>query len=421
MSRVKQIVVSIFAVAVVVALAACKNTSGNDTSKDTAVAATVNGKNIMLREVDAILSQQAKSQQSEIALMSPLELGAGRLQVLDDLIKQEVLFQRAEKEGVLPKDEEVTQKLEELKQQSGMTQDQYQQRLRESGQTEQDLRETTRKQLAINNLLERIGTKVGSPTEKEVAEFYNINHDYYVNGRGVGLSAIIVDPLDNGLGTTDAKSDAEAKNKIDIIYQRLKSGADFATVAREQSEDPQSAQQGGDVGFASEDDLKKNNFPPDLIAKFFGPMQVGDITAPFKDSKGRWDIFKLTAKHLQTENLTLDDPAVHKDIIDRITNQRKQIVTAAYVETAMNDAKIENKLAQDLVNNPNSLSSLRPAGAPTTAASTPAATATPNASPAATTTAPVTLKPTPAPAKPTPAASRPTPAAKPTTAANTNK
>jgi peptidyl-prolyl cis-trans isomerase SurA len=421
-SRFKQIAVFIFIVALAVVLGACTHTNGSG-GKATAVAATVNGREISLSEVDSILNQQAKSQGTDTAQMSPLELSAGRLQVLDGLIKQEVLFQRAEKENLLPKDEEVTQKLAELKQSSGMTEEQYQQRLRETGQTEQELRDTTRKQLAINNLLDRVGSKVGTPSDKEVADFYTNNRDYYVNGRGVGLAAIIVDPADNGLGAGDVKGDAEAKNKIDIIYQQLKNGADFATVAREKSEDPQSAQSGGEIGFASEDDLKKNGFPPDLIAKFFGPMQVGDITPPFKDSKGRWDIFKLTTKHLQVENLTLENAEVRKDITDRINNQRKQLMQTALVEVAMNEAKVENKLAQDMMNNPDSLSSLRPAGAPTpaTGPSPTGSSASPSPSPAASASPAATTKPTPR-ATNSPTVKPPaTPAPKPPTQGNSNK
>lgn len=395
MSRVKQIAVLILLAATAVAFAACKRDSTGG-SNDTAVAATVNGKNITLREVDTILNQQAKAQQTETARMSPLELASGRLQVLEDLIKQEVLFQRAEKENLLPTDEEVTQTIETQKQQNGMTQDQYQQMLKETGQSEQEVRGIARKQLAINKLLERTGSKVGTPSEKEVSDFFDNNRERYVSARGVGLAAIIVDPNDNG-ATNDAKGDTEAKNKIDIIYQRLKSGADFATVAREQGEDAQTVQSGGDIGFYTEDKLKQAGFPADLTAKFFGPMQTGDITAPVKGSDGRYEIFKVTTKRLQTENLTLDNPDVRKDITDAINNQRKQLMNAALLTVATSESKIENKLAQDMMTNASTLSSLRPAGAATPKPAAPTASPTTAASPAATGSpaAKATTSPTP--------------------------
>ena len=95
------------------------------------------------------------------------------------------------------------------------------------------------------------------------------------------LAMIMVDPADNtsqGISQNDAKNEAEAKLKIDNIYQQLKGGADFATVARAKSEDAQSVwSRGGDLGFATEDDLKQNGFPKELIELVLGPMQVGRL------------------------------------------------------------------------------------------------------------------------------------------------
>jgi parvulin-like peptidyl-prolyl isomerase len=372
--------------AIVVSLAgvfvACDRTKGGGDGKGTAVAATVNDKKIMLTEVDKILEQQAKSQQVQFSDMSQLELAAGRLQVLDELIRREVLFQRAEKENLLPKDDEVTQVINEQKQQLG-TKEAFETALRESGQTEEAMRDVARRQLAIQKLLDRTAAKIEPPTDKEVEDFYNNNKARYVSQRGVGLAAIVVDPADNG-ATNDAKSDIEAKTKIDIIYQRLKSNADFATVARAESEDPQSVQRGGDVGFFSEEQLKQSGFPQELITRFFSGMEVGSYTAPIQTS-GRWTIFKLTDKRLQSENLTLDNPDVRKDATENILNQRKQILNAAMLEVAMREAKITNHLAQDMLNSSTSLSSLRPAGsrpAATPAGASPATAASPAASPA---------------------------------------
>ncbi|HZH30730.1 MAG TPA: SurA N-terminal domain-containing protein, partial [Pyrinomonadaceae bacterium] len=363
--------------AIVVSLAgvfvACDRSKGGSDGQGTAVAASVNDKKIMLTEVDKILEQQAKSQQVQFSDMSQLELAAGRLQVLDELIRREVLFQRAEKEKLLPTDDEVAQAINSQKQQLG-TQEEFQRALKESGQTEDAVRDIARRQLAIQKLLDRTAAKIQPPTDKEVEDFYNNNKARYVSQRGVALAAIIVDPADNG-ATNDAKNDIEAKNKIDIIFQRLKSNADFATVARAESEDPQSVQRGGDIGFFTEDQLKQSGFPQDLVGRFFGEMQVGSYTSPIQSS-GRWTIFKLTDKRLQSENLTLDNAEVRKDATDNILNQRKQILNAAMLEVAMREAKITNNLAQDMLNSTTALSSLRPAG------SRPATTETPAASPA---------------------------------------
>lgn len=367
----KKAIFFICAVILSLGLACNRRTSGSGEG----VAATVNGKDIMLSEVDRIISQQTGGQQAQL---SPLELAAARLQVLDGLIQQEVLFQRAEKENLLPTEDEITQAINAEKLQRNLTEEEFQRMLRESGQTEQALRETVRKQLAIQKLQDKVIGKI-TISDREVEDFYNNNKQQFVNARGVGLANIVVDPQDNGY-QDDAKNDAEAKLKIDEIYQRLKTGnADFATVARARSEDPSNVR-GGDIGFATEEQLKQAGFPADLINKFFNSMQVGDITPPVRFPNGRWYIFKLTDKRLQTENLTLDSPGVRDQIKNALINQRRTLLNAALLEVAMNEAKIVNHLARNMLNSPNNLSGIRPALA---ASPSPAATAQPTASPAA--------------------------------------
>ncbi len=158
-------------------------------------------------------------------------------------------------------------------------------------------------------------------------------------------------------------------------------------MARAKSEDANSVPRGGDIGFATEDDLKQNGFPPDLISKFF-TMQAGDRTEPIRFNSGKWYVFKLEEKRLQTENLTLESPGVRQQITQALIKQRSDILNAALVEVAMNEAKIVNNLASTMINNPGNLG-LRPA-APGTVASPAASspTATSQATAPATTTSP---------------------------------
>jgi peptidyl-prolyl cis-trans isomerase SurA len=224
--------------------------------------------------------------------------------------------------------------------------------------------------------------------DKEVEDFYNGNRDRFISARGVALAMIMVDPADNSSQgvQNDAKNDAEAKLKIDDISQQLKGKADFATVARAKSEDVNSLARGGDVGFASEDDLKQNGFPPELVSKLFS-MQVGDITDPVRFNSGKWYIFKLEEKRLQTENLTLESPNVRQQITQALIKQRKDILNAALVEVAMNEAKIVNNLADTMLSNPSNLG-LRPASSGAASPAASSATATPQSTAPAVTASP---------------------------------
>lgn len=360
-----------------IGLMACGTGPSSDSTND--VAATVNGKSIMLKEVDQIISQQTGGKQAQL---SALQLAQARLQVLNTLIQNEVMFQRAEREKLVPSEEEVTQEVNRQKQQANMTEEEFQKLLKDQGQSLEAVRDVARKKIAIARLQDKVTGKI-TISDREVEDYYINNRQQFVDKRGAGMAAIVVDPADNGLGN-DAKGDLEAKQKIDRLYQRLKSNGDFATIAREESEDTNSNLNGGDMGYASEEDLKQNGFPPEVAAQFLGPMQIGEYTAPVRFANGHWYIFKLTRKQLQTENLTLEtkSPNVRQQITDGLLNQRKQILNGALLEVAMNESKVVNNLATNMLNNPSNLG-LRPA-APGTVPS-PAGTATPQAaaSPAA--------------------------------------
>ncbi len=384
---VKQTITAAFLAATLLSLGACSNSSGGGDNKDNTIAATVNGKNILLKEVEQGVSTQSGGKQAQL---SQLELAQARLQVLGGLIQQEVLFQRAEREKMLPTEDEITAFINQQKLQSGMTDDDLQKNLASQNMTMESYREVTRKNSAIQKLQEKYNSKI-TVSDKEVEDFYNSNRERFVSARGVALAMIMVDPADNssqGITRNDAKSDAEAKLKIDNINQQLKGNADFATVARAQSEDPTSVPRGGDIGFATEDDLKQNGFPTELITKFFG-MQAGDKTEPVRFVSGKWYIFKLEEKRLQTENLTLESPGVRPQITQALTKQRSDILNGALLEVCMNESKIVNNMAATMINNPSNLG-LRPASAGTvasppasTATTTPLSTAPVAASPAA--------------------------------------
>jgi len=349
---------------------------GTSEAKDQMVAATVNGRNIMMQEVERAINQQTGGNPSSL---NQLQMAQARLQVLDNLIQREVLFQRAEREKLLPTEAQIDGAIATQKQNSGMTAEDFEKSLKAQNISAETLREEARKELAINALQDKYAGKIDI-NDREVEEYYANNRQQFVKARGVALAMIMVDPADNSAEgiADDAKNETDAKLKIDNIYQQLQGKADFATVARAKSEDINSLRAGGDIGFATEQDLKNNNFPAELVASLFGPMQVGDYTQPTRFSSGKWYIFKLAEKRLANENLTLESAGVRQQITQGLTNQRKAILNEALLETAMNDAKVVNHLATNMLNNPGNLG-LRPA------AQGSAPTQTPAASPAATT------------------------------------
>ena len=367
--------------------AACGNRGTSGSSGSDEVAAVVNGTNITVADVDRVTAQQLRGQQNQV---SQLELASARLQALDGLVTQEVLYQRVQKENLVPKEEEITAHIQKTKQEGGLTEEAFQKQLKESNQTEAQFRDVVRKEMGIQKLRDKLTSQL-KVQDREVEEFFSQNPKDFVAKPGVAISDIIADPADNG-ARYDVKTELEAEQKSKEIYNRLKSGQDFATIARQQSEH-ESAYRSGDLGFIAQDQfavLTQQGLPSGLGERLMA-MQEGAYTEPVRDQAGRWHIFKLTQKRTESRDLTLNDPEVRKQISDHILNQRGQLVNAALLTRARDEAKIENYLAKRLLENPNSFGVLRPvpqaaatqsavtpAPASTASAATPAPTASPS-------------------------------------------
>jgi parvulin-like peptidyl-prolyl isomerase len=334
-------------------VAACKSNGKADNSE---AVAKVGSREITMKQVDSAIKQQLD--QAGGGTLTPAELVAARLAALDNLIQEEALFQRAQKENLVPDDNKVNQEIQRRKQQANLTEDQFQSQLKAAGMSEDEVREKIRRELAISALRDAQNARVAQPTTAEIEKYYGDHQNEFRAERGVDLAVIATDPQNNG-AADDAIGDAQAEQKIKAIYEQLRSGADFATIASQRSEDAQSALKSGSLGFASEDQLKQI-FPtrPELPARLMS-MGTGQYTEPIKDNvSNRWYIIEVKQKVEQPRNLSLDD--VRANITNAITQQRQGILLNALALNAVNEAGVKNYLAERIVQNPQIISEMKP-------------------------------------------------------------
>jgi peptidyl-prolyl cis-trans isomerase SurA len=329
-------------------LASCKSDSDKSAIE---VAAKVGSREITLKQVDSTIKQQLDANGGN-ASMSPAELVAARLTVLDNLIQEEALFQKAQKDNLVPDDGKVNQEVQKRKQDAQVTEEQYQTQIKQAGFTEEEVRDKIRRELAINALRERERTRVNAPTDAEIEKYFSDHKSEFVAERGADISMIAVLPANNG-------GDAGAEQKIRGVYEQLRGNSDFATVAAQKSEDQASALRGGRLGFASEAGLRQTfSSRPDIPAKLMS-LSEGQYTEPIKDNlSGAWYIFKLNRKQEQPQNLTLND--VRADIINTITQQRQQVLLNALVLVTLAETTTKNYLAERIIQNPQTIVEMRP-------------------------------------------------------------
>ncbi|MGA9771278.1 MAG: SurA N-terminal domain-containing protein [Blastocatellia bacterium] len=335
-------------------IVSCKSSSSGN--KDTEAVAKVGSHEILMKQVDNVIKQQLDAKGG--GTFTPGELVAARLSVLDNLIQEEALFQRAQKDNLVPDDNKVNQAIQKRKQDANLTEDQYQAQIKQAGLTEEEVRDQIRRELAIDALREAQRARVSQPTDAEIEKYYSEHQNELRAERGVDISVIATDPANNG-AADDAIGEVQAEQKIKTIYDQLKGGSDFATVASQRSEDSGTAMRAGALGFATEDQLKqifptRPELPPRLMS-----MTSGQFTEPLKDSvANRWYIIKVNQKIEQARNLTLND--VRANIINSITQQRQGVLLNALMLTAVNEAGVKNHLAERIVQNPQTIVEMRP-------------------------------------------------------------
>jgi len=88
------------------------------------------------------------------------------------------------------------------------------------------------------------------------------------------------------LEVNDKQSDEQAKAKLEEAAKRLQAGEDFAVLAKELSQDPGSADNGGDLGFAG-----PGVYDPEFENALYA-LNKGEVSAPVRSEFG-WHLIKL--------------------------------------------------------------------------------------------------------------------------------
>jgi peptidyl-prolyl cis-trans isomerase SurA len=316
------------------------------------VMATVNGKEILKADVEKYYKanladnpQKPSAEQADIV----------RLNILSQMIEDEILWQRAAKLNLAASDEDVNAKLTEMK--APYTQEEFDKQLQARNITLDDLKRDLRRSLTKTKLMNKeIESKI-SITDAEIARAYEehkadfnlIEPQYHLAQIAVtsGPAQQTGNPQNNKV-----TSDADARKKIQELQNQLESGQDFSTLAINYSENPNTASNGGDMGFIAESQLRSE---PDVYAAI-GKLKPGEITGilpvyggngPARRAVG-YAIFKLIAREPAGQR-ALNDPRVQQLIRQGLHDSHAQLLKNAYFEVLHDEAKVHNYFADQII------------------------------------------------------------------------
>lgn len=312
------------------------------------VMATVNGHKIDRAEVDKYYNNQT----SDAPQKPGEEQGDSlRLSILKQLIDNEILMQRAEKLGLLATDDEVNSKLAEIK--APFSQEEFDKRLKSKGLTLDDFKRDLRRSITVDKVLNKEVTSKINITDADITSYYNQHRaEFNLIEPQYHIAQILVttQPNPQVKSPNKAQNDAEARKKIQMVQNRLDSGDDFGTVAMAFSEQPETAQSGGDLGFVPESSLKGDRATYEAVNKlkpgqYSAILVVGD---PNSHQIFGYRVVKLISKETAGQR-ELGDPRVQQAVREQLRDRREQLLKAAYYEVIHDEAKIENFFAEDIM------------------------------------------------------------------------
>ncbi len=137
------------------------------------------------------------------------------------------------------------------------------------------------------------------------------------------------------VATGKALGDAEAEAKIRDLYRQLQQGADFATLARANSDDPGSAANGGDLDWVNTGRMVAP-FEQVMISQ---PLQT--VSQPFQTRYG-WHILEV----LEQKNVDRRDEELRAQASNQLSERRGQELYLAWLQSLRNSAHIDYRLPQ---------------------------------------------------------------------------
>jgi peptidyl-prolyl cis-trans isomerase D len=150
-----------------------------------------------------------------------------------------------------------------------------------------------------------------TPTQADIDAAYNDNIQQYSTPEQIRASHILL--------KTEGKDDAAVKAKAEDLVRQARGGADFAALAKSNSEDEGTVQNGGDLDYFS-----RGRMVPEFETAAFGIEKPGDVAGPIKTAFG-YHVIKLVDRKPAVVK-PLDE--VKQQLTEQITTERAQTQAA---------------------------------------------------------------------------------------------
>jgi peptidyl-prolyl cis-trans isomerase C len=280
-------------------IAACG--SEKPSSPSVTAVATVNGEAISLAEFEKSLTEEKALAKGEAPLKAQ-ESENLKEAVLDNLILDRLMLQRARKLSLFVDEPELVARIEEIRKDYD---GQFSTLFGDGGIDLPAWKEALRKRMLFEKLIARdVNAKI-QVTDEEAERYFNTNRKVYATDRRVRVAQIVVPD----------------RERAEVILKRLKAGEDFGMVARQVSISPEAAR-GGDLGFF------ERGVMPEAIDRMVFSLPVGKVSRVARSPYG-FHIFKVLGQEKAGGRIFAD---VKAKVIADLRKLREAKAYQAWVE-----------------------------------------------------------------------------------------
>lgn len=304
--------ISVFILSIVV-LTGCQSASKDSVAK-------VNGDLISKAEFDESFNMAKKLYEDQMGPDVMAQKGEdGRTieaivkeGLLEELIREKLIFKEAEKNKISVSDEEVNKLIKEITD-NEEGKKQYEKHLKENNIEEKEFKDRIKKDMIMRKYLEDYTEKT-KVTDEEATKFFEENKETF---EMVGASHILLE------------KEEEAKK----VLEEIEKGEDFKALAKEKSTDEGSAKEGGKLGH-----FTREKMLPEFSEVAFS-LEVGEVSEVVKSEFG-YHIIKVEDKLDKYDKLT--DEA-KEEVIQGIKNNKLQ----EHIGKMRDEAKVKIYMKED--------------------------------------------------------------------------
>jgi peptidyl-prolyl cis-trans isomerase SurA len=265
-----------------------------------------------------------------------------RLDVLNQVINDEILEQRARKFNLQASEDDAAEKVTDMK--AAYTQEEFDRQLRSASMTMQDLLAQTRRELTVDRLLNKDVFSRVNVTDADLSTYYTSHEDEFnLAETRYHLSRIVVSALPAAAGAEASRE--SALRTIQMVHLRLQEGEDFASLANSLAR-IKTAAIAGDADIAlSQSELDANPMLRDSIAKLLPGQSTDVLQSP---DGNEFAIYKLLFRE-PAGLYSFSDPRVQQYIREKLRAQRAELLRSAYLDMLRYQAHVENYYAEELL------------------------------------------------------------------------